>query len=125
MCAGGVPIQNKTNALDCINAAIAMQRYMKNRYENKIKNGAEYWQMRIGIHTGPLVAGVVGKNKFLYDIWGDTVNTAARMEEASEISMINISKETYNIVSPFFTTKYRGELPIKNKGKVEMHEVIY
>ena len=125
MCAGGIPMANQTNAKDCITAAIEMQQYMIDRYKEKTKNKIEYWQMRLGIHTGPLVAGVVGKNKFAYDIWGDTVNTAKRMEEAATTDMINISKSTYQKTQNYYETKYRGKHTVKNIGEIDMYEVIY
>ncbi|MGN6247416.1 MAG: adenylate/guanylate cyclase domain-containing protein, partial [Ginsengibacter sp.] len=78
---------------------------------------------RIGIHTGPLVAGVVGDKKFAFDIWGDTVNTASRMEQNSEANRINISKTTYELVKEKFRCIYRGKKAAKNKGKIEMYFV--
>jgi adenylate cyclase len=81
--------------------------------------------MRIGIHTGPVVAGVVGSHKFAYDIWGDTVNTAARLEQGSESHKINISGTTYEQVKAVFPCSYRGRLAAKNKGEIEMYFVEY
>ena len=125
MCAGGIPTKNKTNALDCVQAAIKMQQYMIKRYQDKKRSGIPYWQMRIGIHTGPLVAGVVGKDKIAYDIWGDTVNLAKRMEEAAHTDMINISKETNELVSSEYSTSSRGKVAIKNDLLKEMFTVDY
>ena len=79
--------------------------------------------MRVGIHTGPVVAGVVGSHKFAYDIWGDTVNTAARMEQGSEPGRVNISEVTYALVKDTFPCTYRGALEAKNKGAIEMYFV--
>ena len=82
-----------------------------------------FFDIRIGIHTGPLVAGVVGNKKFAYDIWGDTVNTAARMEQSSAANRINISQSTYELVKDKFKCSFRGKQPAKNKGLIEMYFV--
>ena len=79
--------------------------------------------MRIGIHTGPVVAGVVGSRKFAYDIWGDTVNTAARLEQGSASGKINISETTHQLVKAQFKCTFRGYLPAKNKGEIAMYFV--
>jgi len=79
--------------------------------------------MRIGIHTGPLVAGVVGSRKFAYDIWGDTVNLASQMEQRSEPGKINISGSTYNLIQGVFVCTYRGKIEAKSKGEVDMYFV--
>src|SRR6185437_6696959 len=86
-------------------------------------NDDDYFDIRIGIHTGPLVAGVVGDKKFAFDIWGDTVNTASRMEQNSEANEINISRTTYELVKEKYQCTYRGEKAAKNKGKIEMYFV--
>lgn len=118
MCAGGIPLRNETHFVDAILAAMEIQQYMRKAEENQ-------WlcQLRIGIHTGDLIAGVVGKNKFAYDIWGDTVNTASRMETAGEVGKINISGDTYEYVKKFFVCTYRGKIPVKNKGDIDMYFV--
>ena len=82
-----------------------------------------YFEIRIGIHTGPLVAGVVGSKKFAYDIWGDTVNTAARMEQNSEPGRVNISEATFQLVKDSFECTHRGKLYAKNKGEIDMYFV--
>jgi adenylate cyclase len=79
------------------------------------------WEVRIGINTGPIVAGVVGKMKYQYDVWGDTVNTASRLEGASIPGEINISKSTYDFVSEYFDCDYRGVIEVKSKGKINMY----
>ena len=83
----------------------------------------KYWDIRIGIHTGTVVAGVVGHKKMTYDIWGDTVNTASRMEASGEAGKINISGTTYEFVKEFFECEYRGKMPVKYKGELEMYFV--
>ena len=89
--------------------------------ESNKENG--FFDIRIGIHTGPLVAGVVGNKKFAYDIWGDTVNTAARMEQSSAANRINISQSTYELIKDKFNCSFRGKQPAKNKGLIEMYFV--
>ena len=81
------------------------------------------WELRLGIHTGEVVSGVVGKKKFAYDIWGDSVNIASRMETAGEVGKVNISETTYNLVKEYFVCEPRGKIEAKNKGKVEMYFV--
>lgn len=123
MCAGGIPDINFTNPLDVILAGLEIQAFMRKMTRIKAEKGEVYWQLRVGIHTGELVAGVVGKKKFAYDIWGDTVNTASRMESSGEPMKVNISGTTYELVSDFFITTYRGQLPAKNKGNIDMYFV--
>ena len=121
MCVGGLPIPNTTHAKDAAHAALEMMNFIQQRYTTKMAAGETYWQMRIGLHSGPVVAGVVGTKKFVYDIWGDTVNTASRMESNSSAGKINISKSTYHLIKEQFKVTYRGEIQAKNKGAVEMY----
>jgi class 3 adenylate cyclase len=79
--------------------------------------------MRAGIHVGPVVAGIVGVKKFQYDIWGDTVNTASRLESSGQVGRVNISAATYELVKEEFTCEYRGEIVVKGKGKLGMYFV--
>jgi adenylate cyclase len=123
MCAGGIPEKNRTNPVEIILAALEMKAYMKNLKETSEVEGMKYWDIRIGIHTGTVVAGVVGQKKLSYDIWGDTVNTASRMESSGEAGKINISGTTYEFVKEFFTCEYRGKMPVKYKGELEMYFV--
>ena len=104
MCAGGLPKANRTNPVEAVLAAIEIQRFMEQTREIKLTLGEPYWGLRLGIHTGPLVAGVAGKKKFAYDIWGDTVNTASRLESSGEVGRVNISGFTYNLVKDFLTS---------------------
>lgn len=123
MCAGGIPEKNRTNPVEVILAALEMKGYMKRMKETSELKGMKYWDIRIGIHTGTVVAGVVGHKKLSYDIWGDTVNTASRMESSGEGGKINISGTTYEFVKDFFTCEYRGKMPVKYKGELEMYFV--
>lgn len=123
MCAGGLPSINHTHALDAVEAALEMQRQMTLRNAQKKADNLPYFEMRVGIHTGPVVAGVVGSRKFAYDIWGDTVNTAARMEQNSEPGKINISDTTYQSVKDHFLCSFRGKIVAKNKGEIDMYFV--
>ena len=114
----GLPIANTDHAETILNAAIEIRDYMN---ERKAKLGGNTFEVRIGVHTGSVVAGIVGLIKFAYDIWGDTVNVAARMEEHSEAGKINISQTTYEQVRDKFICTYRGEIEAKNKGKMKMY----
>ncbi|MBN8678793.1 MAG: tetratricopeptide repeat protein [Chitinophagales bacterium] len=123
MCAGGLPEPNETHAMDTVKAALEMQQAIRDMAARKIAQGKPYFEMRIGIHTGPVVAGVVGSHKFAYDIWGDTVNTAARMEQSSEPGRINLSQTTWEEVKDKVPCTFRGKLPAKNKGEIAMYFV--
>jgi len=123
MCAGGIPEKNRTNPVEVILAALEMKAYMNKLKDTSELEGMKYWDIRIGIHTGTVVAGVVGQKKLSYDIWGDTVNTASRMESSGEAGKINISGTTYEFVKEFFACEFRGKMPVKYKGELEMYFV--
>ncbi|MCU0391915.1 MAG: hypothetical protein MUE81_12415 [Thermoflexibacter sp.] len=123
MCAGGIPEPNSTNPIDAVNAALEMQNYMRVLAEQKQMRGEHFFELRLGINTGPVVAGVVGESKFAYDIWGDTVNLASRMESGGEPGRVNISDHTYELVKEHFDCMYRGKISVKNKGEVNMYFV--
>jgi len=123
MCAGGVPIRNKSNAFDVVLAGLEMQRYMDGIKNERINEGKHFWQVRIGIHTGELIAGVIGTKRFAYDIWGDTVNIANRMESSGQPGRVNISGTTFEIIKDFFDCSYRGKIQAKNKGEIDMYYV--
>jgi len=89
----------------------------------KYAKGQDCWELRVGIHTGKVIAGVVGKNKFAYDIWGDAVNTASRMESSGAPGKVNISGDTYELVKDQFNCEYRGKVKAKNKGEIDMYFV--
>lgn len=123
MCAGGIPEKNRTNPVEIILAALEMQQYMTKLKSSTEIEGMKFWDIRIGIHTGTVVAGVVGQKKLSYDIWGDTVNTASRMESSGEAGKINISGTTYEFVKEFFICEHRGKMPVKYKGEIDMYFV--
>lgn len=116
----GLPVADNKHADNVINAAMDIRAFMQNRRQQL---GEHTFEVRIGIHSGPVVAGIVGVKKFAYDIWGDTVNTAARMEQKSEAGKINISQTTYELVKDKYACTYRGEIEAKNKGMLKMYFV--
>jgi adenylate cyclase len=121
MCVSGLPISSKSHATDVVNAAIEIMDYVKVRKTEKEAKGEFAFELRIGINSGPVVAGIVGLKKFSYDIWGDTVNTAARMENNGESGKINISGTTYEMIKDKFTCVHRGKITAKNKGEIDMY----
>jgi class 3 adenylate cyclase len=121
--AGGLPEKNSATAQNVIEAAIAMQQEVENLKQERITSNKPYFELRIGVHTGPVVAGVVGIKKFQYDIWGDTVNLAARMEQSGVPGKINISQQTYELVKEQFNCVHRGKIEAKNKGEIDMYFV--
>jgi class 3 adenylate cyclase len=123
MAAGGLPVPNTTHATDVVNAAIEIQQFMLAYKEKKEAEGKHFFEIRIGINSGPVVAGIVGIKKFSFDIWGDSVNTASRMESSGEAGKINISKSTYDQVKEHFRCKPRGKIQAKGKGEIEMYFV--
>jgi len=123
MCAGGIPVASKDHPERIILAAMDIRQYMITKNERRRAEGLPTWELRIGIHVGPVVAGVVGKNKYAYDIWGSTVNIASRMESNGEPGQINISSATYELIKDKYNCKYRGKIYAKNVGEVDMYFV--
>jgi len=125
MCAGGLPQENKTHHIDACLAALEMNYFMSEIMKLRTEiTDDDFWEIRIGVHTGDVMAGVVGTNKFVYDMWGDTVNIASRMESNGDAGKINISEETYKLVNNYFECTYRGKITAKGKGKVDMYYLL-
>jgi Adenylate cyclase, family 3 (some proteins contain HAMP domain) len=123
MCSGGIPQKNITNPIDVVMAAMEMRNFLENFEIGKRGEENRIWDLKIGIHTGPVSASISGKKKVNYDIKGDTVNTASRVEAVSERGMILISVMTYELVKEFFDCEYFGKLPVKYKGDLQMYWV--
>ena len=120
MCIGGLPTRNPSHAVDTVLAALEMVRFVKERPRGELPVD---WSMRVGIHTGPVVAGVVGTLKFAFDIWGDTVNFSSRMESSGVPNRVNISDRTWTRVKDFFECEHRGKIQTKDKREVDMYLV--
>ncbi|MEJ2593764.1 MAG: adenylate/guanylate cyclase domain-containing protein [bacterium] len=123
MCAGGLPTETSDHCLQTVKVGLEMQEVMKSINEERKKNGLIPWELRVGIHTGPVVAGVVGKKKYAYDIWGSTVNIASRMESNGEPGKVNISAASYAMIRDHYQCHYRGKIEAKNVGEVDMYFV--
>jgi len=124
MCAGGLPTRNNTHPFDTIRAAIEMQQFVIEKNKSRAKE-EDHWELRAGIHSGPIMAGVVGKKKYAYDIWGSTVNVASRMESAGEPGKVNISSDTFELVKDKFKCHHRGKVSAKSVGDIDMYFVEY
>lgn len=122
MCASGVPFPVKDHAERLVSAALEMLTFVEEAKQEE-KDHRTRFEIRLGINSGPLIAGVVGSKKFAYDIWGDTVNIASRMEACSETGRLNISENTYQLIKDRFDCEYRGEIDVKNKGRMKMYFV--
>ena len=123
MCAGGIPTKNITNPVDVVMAAMEMRNFLEKHEGEKRGKENKIWDLKIGIHTGPVTASISGKKKVNYDIKGDTVNTASRIETVSDNGTILISVMTYELVKEFFDCEYFGKLPVKYKDDLQMYEV--
>ncbi|MBL7871787.1 MAG: hypothetical protein JNM78_09270 [Cyclobacteriaceae bacterium] len=125
MAAGGLPAPTPDSVRRTVLAAIEMQDFIRSRFMKNSEEGRIGFEMRVGIHTGPVVAGIVGVKKFQYDIWGDTVNTASRMETNCDPGKVNISQVTYDLIKndPAFEFEYRGKIQAKGKGELDMYFV--
>jgi DNA-binding response OmpR family regulator len=125
MCAGGIPTPNDTHAHDIVMAALEIQELFSRRQPRPTTSDPQshHFDMRIGINSGSLIGGVIGKKKFVYDVWGDTVNIASRMESSGAPGRVNISPSTYLLVKDHFECEYRGKIIAKNKGRIAMYFV--
>ncbi len=123
MCAGGIPTPNTSHPYDIIKAGLQIQEYMNQHNLSRREAGLPVWGLRVGVHTGPITAGVVGKKKYAYDIWGSAVNIASRMESNGEVGKVNISEATYILVKEQFSCTHRGKISAKNIGEIDMYFV--
>ena len=123
MCAGGIPTVNQTHPIAIVKAGLEILEYLSIKNIHRENTGLPKWELRIGVHTGPLVAGVVGKKKYAYDIWGSTVNIASRMESNGQPGMLNISSALYEQIKDRFDCTYRGKIYAKNVGEIDMYFV--
>lgn len=126
MCVAGISQDKESvvyNAERSILAGMEMAEYIRALKAEKLKEGKAYWHVRVGVHTGDVVAGVVGKKKFVFDIWGDAVNVANRLQTCSEEGRVNISDTTYHLVKDYFHCSPRGQIAVKNKGEMDMYFV--
>jgi class 3 adenylate cyclase len=122
MAAGGLPVPMDDSVKKTVLAALEMQSFIGMRKAEQDAIGKPAFEMRVGIHTGPVVAGIVGVKKFQYDIWGDTVNTASRIESNGAVGKVNISQKTYELLKDDtdFIFESRGKIEAKGKGEIEM-----
>ncbi|MFC0775972.1 adenylate/guanylate cyclase domain-containing protein [Terrimonas alba] len=125
MCAGGVPTPDDQHVFKIVKASLEIQQYITENNIKRRESGLAPWDLRIGIHVGPVVAGVVGKKKYAYDIWGSTVNIASRMESNGEPGQVNVSSAVYDIIQEKYACAYRGKIYAKNVGEVDMYFVQY
>ena len=124
MCAGGIPIENSTNPMNACIAALNIQDYMSKLKFDAIANHSDYWELRLGIHTGPLVAGIIGDLKLAYDIWGPTVNQAQQMEKYGAPGEVTVSGKTFTFIEPYFECLHKGKVTIKGGLEVDMYAVL-
>ncbi|ANY77628.1 hypothetical protein BB934_04755 [Microvirga ossetica] len=121
LCAGGLPETNRTHAIDACLAALQMQAFIRNANRQREKLRLPSWELRIGVNSGSVIAGVVGQRRFTYDIWGNSVNVAQRLEEACEPGRVNVSASTLHHVARLFQSEPRGQVDVKHIGAVDMY----
>ncbi len=123
MCCSGLSGKHPKAAEDMVKAAMEIQEFLYDYKADRQSNSLPFFEARIGIHTGTVVSGVVGSKKFAYDIWGDSVNVASRMETNGDVGKVNISADTYRKIQHKFSCQSRGKISVKNKGMIEMYFV--
>ncbi len=123
MCAGGVPIENSTNPIDACTAALQIQAFMDKLKYEAIADHEDFWEIRLGINTGPVIAGIIGNIRLAYDIWGSTVNLAQRMEMLGEPGKVTITGNTFQLIEPYFECEYKGKALTKSRSKVDTYVV--
>ena len=123
LCAGGLPSGSHTHPGDAVLAALEMVRFVQSRRQEMEVTGRPYWSVRIGIHTGPVVAGVIGKERAVYDVWGETVNVAKRIEENAAADVVTVSETTFQRVQSLFSCDYQAKIHAKNIGDIDVYRV--
>ena len=123
MCIGGLYTKGNSHVPRMVSAALEIQRFLHSRKRQREEIGSYFFEARLGIHTGPVVAGIIGTNKLAFDVWGDTVNVAQQMEQHCAVGEVNISGETYDLVKEKFVCQYRGDITIKNQKDYKMYYV--
>jgi ligand-binding sensor domain-containing protein/class 3 adenylate cyclase/predicted metal-dependent HD superfamily phosphohydrolase len=123
MCAGGVPVRNNTNPIDTVLAAIQIQDYMSRLKNEALANHTDYWDLRLGINTGEVTAGVIGSERLAFDVWGATVNHAQRMEMLGEPGKVTITGNTFKFIEPYFECVFKGKAQTKSRGVLDMYTV--
>lgn len=121
MCAGGIPVRDDNHIMNMVKAGLEIQQYVADHNSSRIQRGLRPWGVRIGIHVGPVIAGVVGKKKYAYDIWGSTVNIASRMESNGEPGRVNVSNAVFEVIKDQYACSYRGKVSAKNIGEIDMY----
>ncbi|MCE9598698.1 MAG: adenylate/guanylate cyclase domain-containing protein [Spirochaetia bacterium] len=123
MCAGGILEANQTHPVDSVLCGLRIQEFMRKYKKSREMRELSSWRLRIGIHTGSVAAGVIGLNRYNFDVWGDTVNIASRAEASGQAGLVNITASTRELVKDFFDLEHRGKVAAKNKGEIDMYFV--